>query len=392
MREIRGAELPPGKLADLKVGATSPHPEERSAPPMQFVIITGISGSGKSLALRIFEDMGFYCVDNMPPALIPQLAALCQHDCGQGAQGAAPPPGTPRVSGGQRSARQASGASTDEDGTPDASPDTESILPSGAGRNDRKERTANPSSLRGVPEHPSTDEARIACVTDVRAGSHLHELEPALRELTQQGVTPLLLFLDASDPVLVNRFKETRRKHPIPVPGGGILGSIHAEREMLKELKEHADKVIDTTDYNPRALTHALSELFGRNGSREGIMINVTSFGFKHGLPLDADLVFDVRFLANPHYVRELRWQDGRDEAVRTYVQQDARTQPFLEKLFDLVDFTLPQYVAEGKAYLTIAIGCTGGRHRSVMVAEELAAFLRRNGYDPLVQHRDAKK
>ena len=121
-------------------------------------------------------------------------------------------------------------------------------------------------------------------------------------------------------------------------------------------------------------------------------MINVTSFGFKHGLPLDADLVFDVRFLANPHYVRELRWQDGRDEAVRHYVKQDPLTQPFLEKLFDLVGFTLPQYVAEGKAYLTIAIGCTGGRHRSVMVAEELAAFLRGKGYEPLVQHRDAKK
>jgi UPF0042 nucleotide-binding protein len=161
---------------------------------------------------------------------------------------------------------------------------------------------------------------------------------------------------------------------------------------MLKELKERADKVIDTSDYNPRALTHTLSELFGTNGSREGIMINVTSFGFKHGLPLDADLVFDVRFLANPHYVRELRWQDGRDEPVRTYVLQDPRTRPFLEKLFDLVGFTLPQYVAEGKAYLTIAIGCTGGRHRSVMVAEELSAFLRGKGYEPMVQHRDAKK
>jgi RNase adapter protein RapZ len=324
---------------------------------VQFVIITGISGSGKSLALRIFEDMGFYCVDNMPPALIPQLAALCQRGCGNGTG--------PAASGGSAAEPPATAAEAE---LADELASAPTLAP----------------NVRG--------EARIACVTDVRAGSHLQELEPALRELTQQGVTPLLLFLDASDSILVNRFKETRRKHPIPVPGGGILGSIQAEREMLKELKEHADKVIDTSDYNPRALTHALSELFGRNGSPEGIMINVSSFGFKHGLPLDADLVFDVRFLANPHYVRELRWQDGRDEAVRTYVQQDPRTQPFLEKLFDLVDFTLPQYVAEGKAYLTIAIGCTGGRHRSVMVAEELAAFLRGKGYDPLVQHRDAKK
>jgi RNase adapter protein RapZ len=328
---------------------------------VQFVIITGISGSGKSLALRIFEDMGFYCVDNMPPALIPQLAALCQRDCGNGSL----PSGVGAAVEESGSAGGAAGASVDG---------------------------ANPAPQAVDDEPAGRCEARVACVTDVRAGSHLQELEPALRELTQQGVTPLLLFLDASDSVLVNRFKETRRKHPIPVPGGGILGSIQAEREMLKELKEHADKVIDTSDYNPRALTHSLSELFGRHGSPEGIMINVSSFGFKHGLPLDADLVFDVRFLANPHYVRELRWQDGRDAAVRSYVQQDPRTQPFLEKLFDLVDFTLPQYVAEGKAYLTIAIGCTGGRHRSVMVAEELATFLRGKGYDPLVQHRDAKK
>jgi UPF0042 nucleotide-binding protein len=288
---------------------------------VQFIIITGISGSGKSLALRIFEDVGFYCVDNMPPALIPQLARLCeQTSCSSGS------------------------------------------------------------------------EARVACVSDVRAGAHLVELEPALQELEQSGITPVLLFLDASDSVLVNRFKETRRKHPLPVASGGILGSISAERELLKELKGRADKIIDTTDHNPRALAGTLGQLFGTNGDHEGLSINITSFGFKHGLPLDADLVFDVRFLANPHYVRELRWQDGRDEAVRSYVQQDPLTEPFLEKLCDLVGFTLPQYVAEGKAYLTIAIGCTGGRHRSVMVAEELATFLRKKGYHPLVHHRDAKK
>ena len=320
---------------------------------MQFVIITGISGSGKSLALRIFEDMGFYCVDNMPPALIPQLALLCQGDKGQG-----------------------SGVGASGTG-------------SGAGPVEREHPT--PNTQHPTP-CPSPCGARVACVTDVRAGAHLAELEPALRELAQHGITPQFLFLDASDSVLVNRFKETRRKHPLLVPSGGILGSIAAEREMLKELKERADKVIDTSDYNPRALSRTLSDLFGQNGSREGLTINVTSFGFKHGLPLDADLVFDVRFLANPHYVRELRWQDGRDQAVRSFVMEDPVTQPFLEKLFDLVGLTLPEYVAEGKAYLTIAIGCTGGRHRSVTVTEELAAFLRGKGYDPLVQHRDAKK
>jgi RNase adapter protein RapZ len=313
---------------------------------MQFVIITGISGSGKSLALRIFEDMGFYCVDNMPPALIPQLASLCL-------------------------------------GTEDQGPKAEG---SHAVPEHRTPNTEHPSPCS------SSCGARVACVTDVRAGAHLAELGPALRELEEHGVAPQFLFLDSSDSVLVNRFKETRRKHPLLVPSGGILGSIAAEREMLKELKEQADKVIDTSDYNPRALGRMLSELFGAEGSREGLTINVTSFGFKHGLPLDADLVFDVRFLANPHYVRELRWQDGRDEAVRSFVMLDPLTQPFLEKLFDLVGFTLPQYVAEGKAYLTIAIGCTGGRHRSVMVAEELGAFLRGKGYEPLVHHRDAKK
>lgn len=314
---------------------------------MQFVIITGISGSGKSLALRIFEDLGFYCVDNMPPALIPQLASIC------GQNGRAM-------------------AASDE---PAPVPDHDHLA----------------AEVPPRSPHPPHG-ARVACVTDVRAGAHLAELEPALRELERIGVTPQFLFLDASDSVLVNRFKETRRKHPLLVPSGGILGSIAAEREMLTGLKERADKVIDTSDYNPRALSRTLSELFGADGSREGLTINVTSFGFKHGLPLDADLVFDVRFLANPHYVRELRWQDGRDEAVRSFVMLDPLTQPFLDKLFDLVDFTLPQYVAEGKAYLTIAIGCTGGRHRSVMVAEELAGFLRGKGYDPLIHHRDAKK
>lgn len=369
---------------------------------MQFVIITGISGSGKSLALRIFEDMGFYCVDNMPPALIPQLAALCRDS--QQPSGdvprksvvgrrpgprSTPSPGRCPPSGGGDGAPETEGdpVHTDLYGRRGAA-----VAQTIAGLAAPPSETEDRCSASDDSASAAAGEARIACVTDVRAGAHLAELEPALRELEQRGVTPLVLFLDASDSVLVNRFKETRRKHPLLVAGGGIMASIAAEREMLKELKERADKVIDTSDYNPRVLTGLLSELFGTNGDHEGLMINITSFGFKHGLPLDADLVFDVRFLANPHYVRELRWQDGRDEAVRSYVMQDPLTRPFLEKLFDLIDFTLPQYVAEGKAYLTIAIGCTGGRHRSVMVAEELARFLHEKGYPPHVHHRDAKK
>ncbi|MGV3720700.1 MAG: RNase adapter RapZ [Actinomycetota bacterium] len=283
---------------------------------MRFVIITGISGSGKSQALRIFEDLGYYCVDNLPPALLPQLA-----DLGNGSS------------------------------------------------------------------------ANIACVVDVRAGVGLSGLDPALAELAKRELNTTILFLEASDPVLVNRFKETRRKHPLLLEAGGILPSIQKERELLTHLKDHAHKVIDTSDHTPRSLSQLLGELFAdRTGPQAGLVVTIVSFGFKHGLPLDADLVFDVRFLANPHYVRELRWQDGQQAGVIDYVRQDALTEPFLSKLYDLVTFTLPPYIQEGKAYLTIAIGCTGGRHRSVMVAEELAGFLRSRGYEPLVQHRDIKK
>jgi UPF0042 nucleotide-binding protein len=323
--------------------------------PLQFVILTGISGSGKSLALRIFEDLGYFCVDNIPPALIPELAELCRPSNGDGETAEAPG----KACGGRSKGADASSAPAD--------------------------------LAAAAPRLPLLD-SKIACVIDVRVGRFLDTLGPALEELETKGVEPHILFLDASDPVLVNRFKETRRRHPLLVQTGGILGSLAAERRLLQELKERADKVIDTSDYTPRALATALAEYFGADAAPEGPIISVTSFGFKHGLPLDADLVFDVRFLANPHYVRELRWQDGRNDAVIQYIKQDPNTEPFLRKLFDLVEFTIPQYIREGKAYLTIAVGCTGGRHRSVMVIEELAAFLRAKGYNPLVQHRDAKK
>ena len=283
---------------------------------MRFIIITGISGSGKSQALRVFEDLGYYCVDNLPPALLPQLADLGKDD---------------------------------------------------------------------MPY--------VACVVDVRAGAGLDALEPALDDLSQRAVDTTILFLEASDPVLVNRFKETRRKHPLLLEAGGVLPSIQRERELLTDLKGRAHKIIDTSDHTPRSLGILLAELFEeRPGPQSGLVITILSFGFKHGLPLDADLVFDVRVLANPHYVRELRWQDGQQTAVVDFIREDPLTAPFLEKLHDLVDFSVPPYIKEGKAYLTIAIGCTGGRHRSVMVAEELATFLRTRGYRPLVQHRDVKK
>jgi len=281
----------------------------------RLVIISGISGSGKTQALHICEDLGFYCVDNLPPALLPELAAL---------------------------------------------------RPGGTG---------------------------IAVVIDVRAGEALDRLDAALTRLREQGTKTTTLFLETSDEVLINRFKETRRRHPVKLEAGGILPSIHRERELLAEIKSQADTVLDTTGHTPRSLSRVIQSLLtpGQE-AHAGLLVTLVSFGFKHGLPMDADLVFDVRFLRNPHYVRELRWQDGRDAEVAGFVHSDPRTNPFLQRLRDLILFTLPAYVDEGKAYLTIAIGCTGGRHRSVMVAEEIAAWLRDEQYTPLVHHRDLKK
>ena len=283
---------------------------------MRLIVITGISGSGKTQALRIFEDLGYFCVDNLPPALLPQLA-----------------------------------------------------------------------------EQRNGNDPQIACVIDSRAGEQLNDLQPALKTLRDQGVDASLLFMEATDETLVNRFKETRRKHPLLATSGGILPSIQAERTLLTELKLCADKTIDTTEHTPRSLSTLLGDLFGGPEKPSGgLVISIISFGFKYGLPLDADLVFDVRFLANPHYVRKLRWQDGRQPEVVKFINQDPLTEPFRQRLQGFVEFTLPAYIKEGKAYLTIAIGCTGGRHRSVMVAEELCAYLRKRDHQPILQHRDVRK
>ncbi|MDQ2688115.1 MAG: RNase adapter RapZ [Armatimonadota bacterium] len=283
---------------------------------MQFVIITGISGAGKALAAKTFEDMAFTVVDNVPPVLLPELVAQSQ----------------------------------------------------------------------GVV-------SRLAAVVDARAGTFFAGLDPALKTLGAQGVKPTVLFLDATDEVLVQRFKETRRKHPLFNEQGGILESIERERSLLETLKEDADKVIDTSDLSANGLRGLLlAEFAEETDKNQGLTITVTSFGFKYGLPLDADLVFDVRFLVNPYYVDDLRPCDGRDARVEKYVMRDPDTGLFLTKLYDLMDWSVPQYIKEGKAYLTVAIGCTGGRHRSVMVGEKLGAHLREQGYRVLVQHRDVGK
>lgn len=237
------------------------------------------------------------------------------------------------------------------------------------------------------------DAEDVAIIVDVRSGQFFDQLIPICRELREHPVEhfqpPVVLYLDSSDAELVKRFKETRRKHPLVTRERGILEAITLERDMLADLKENADKIIDTTNMEAEGLRRLIREFFGPSESQERLMIAVLSFGFKHGTPLDADLVFDVRFLANPYWVPKLRNLNGTNEEVAQYVLSDPLTEPLMEKLFDLVEFSLPQYLREGKAYLTIAIGCTGGKHRSVVVATELARFLAASNYTVRVEHRD---
>lgn len=284
----------------------------------QLVIVTGMSGAGKSMAANTFEDLNFYCIDNLAPGVLPSVIDLWK------------PPAQPQ---------------------------------------------------------------NVAIVVDVRAGQFFDQLIPICRQLREHPVNhfqpPVVLFLDSSDAELVKRFKETRRKHPLVTEERGILDAIALERDMLADLKETADKIIDTTNLETEGLRRLIRDFFGPSQSQERLMIAVVSFGFKHGTPLDADLVFDVRFLANPFWVPKLRNLNGTHEEVAQYVLSDPLTEPLLEKLFALVEFSLPQYIREGKAYLTIAIGCTGGKHRSVVVANELARFLAASNYTVRVEHRD---
>ena len=289
--------------------------------PMQLVVITGMSGAGKASAAKVFEDMAYTVVDNLPPVLLPELVEKCV---------------------------------VAEDQPPD--------------------------------QH-------LAVVIDARSGAFLMGLESALTLVREAGVKPTVLFLDASDGVLVQRFKETRRRHPLFEAHGGILGSIVAERALLEDIKESADKVVDTGGMSASELHNLLlSEFSPTSDKNQGLIVTVNSFGFKYGLPLDADLVFDVRFLVNPYYVDDLRPYDGRNQIIEEFVMRDSDSGLFLDKLYDLMDWSVPRYVAEGKAYLTVAIGCTGGRHRSVVVSEKLGAHLTGLGYRVLVQHRDVNK
>jgi UPF0042 nucleotide-binding protein len=284
---------------------------------LSFVFITGLSGAGKSYAIKCFEDMGFFCVDNLPTTLIPTFADL--------------------------------------------------IARSG-------------HTIR-----------RVALGVDVRAGEYLSHLLDAIHELKTRGHVVQVLFLEAGEETLVRRYHETRRRHPLAAEGN-VLEGIHAERKAMSHLREIADRIVDTSGLTVHRLKELLVEHYVAPRPRPGLATSLVSFGFKHGVPFDADLVFDVRFLPNPHFVPDLRPFDGRDARVREFVLDNAEGRELLEHLKDFLKFLLPRYEREGKAYLTIAIGCTGGRHRSVTLAEELKGLLDELGYAPSVVHRDLEK
>jgi RNase adapter protein RapZ len=285
-----------------------------AARPVAFVVITGLSGAGKSFAIKCFEDIGYFCVDNLPTTLIPTFADLTA-----------------------RSTR---------------------------------------------------DIRSVALGVDVREGEYLAHLVEALAELRHRNYAVEVLFLDAGDEALVRRYHESRRKHPL-APDGNVLEGIRAERKALAHLREIADRILDTSTLTVHQFKDLLLDFYGTRKARLGLTASLISFGYKHGIPYDADLVFDARFLPNPHFVDGLRALDGRDERVRDFIFAHAESREFLQRLQDLLTFVLPFYRREGKAYLTVAIGCTGGRHRSVALVEALKPFLEEHGLPPTVVHRD---
>lgn len=286
---------------------------------MRVAIVTGMSGAGKSTALKMLEDMGYFCVDNLPVPLIPKLAELL-------------------------------------------------IVP-GAEIN------------------------KVALGVDIRSGYSFEELEEVLSELDTDALKYEILFLEASDDVLIKRYKETRRFHPLSGNGERVDIGIAKERERLEFLKKRADYLIDTSHMLTRELKQELNKIYVQNKEYKNLYITVLSFGFKYGIPSDADLVFDVRFLPNPYYIEELRPQSGNDQAVRAYVMSNEKAGIFLGKLIDMVEFLIPDYIAEGKTQLVIGIGCTGGKHRSVTLANELYEALERTEhYGVRIEHRDIGK
>jgi UPF0042 nucleotide-binding protein len=247
--------------------------------------------------------------------------------------------------------------------------------------------TAMISKVAELVTAPGSGTDRVALVVG-RGGGQLEELNTAVAQLRSTGVRVKVLFLEASDEVLVRRYEGTRRRHPMA--GDGVVESISIEREVLQPIRERADVILDTSDLNVHQFRQRLIELFTHTA--DTMQLRVVSFGFKHGVPLDADTVFDCRFLPNPHWIEQLRPMTGQDEPVRRYVLEQPDTAGFLDAMENLLALVLPAYVKEGKSYLTVAVGCTGGRHRSVVLTEELARRIERRGYHPVVHHRDIKR
>jgi UPF0042 nucleotide-binding protein len=284
--------------------------------PLDVTIVTGMSGAGRSSAADVLEDLGFFVIDNLPPALIPKVAELAREG-------------------------------------------------------DRPQR--------------------FALVVDVRSGAFMNELDTALADLRETGAHTRVFFLDASDETLVRRFEASRRPHPL-AGTDRVSDIITRERAILEELKGQADIVLDTSGLNVHELRDRVRELFGEGDGAPSLQTNVVSFGYKHGVPLDVDLVFDCRFLPNPHWVDRLRPLPGTDAKVRKYVLKQPEAEQFLGELERLFAMLLPAYVREGKAYLSVGIGCTGGRHRGVVMANEVAKVLDRLGFPARVHHRDLER
>lgn len=284
---------------------------------MNLVIVTGMSGSGKSSAVKVLEDIGFFCIDNMPPQLIPSFAAMCSEN---------------------------------------------------------------------------SEISKVAIVTDIRGGAMFFKLGEVIAKLHIRGIDVKVLFLESSKEVLMKRYKETRRKHPLDeVSGGDLSKAIDAETELLGEIREHADYIVDSSFLSSTQLKEQIAELF-LDKPTDRMIVSCMSFGFKYGVPGEADLVFDVRCLPNPFYIPELKHKTGLDSEVRDYVMRFEQSAQLRDKLFDLIEFLIPHYVSEGKSRLVIAYGCTGGKHRSVTFAELTAAFLRDKGCKIMTLHRDIDK
>ena len=281
----------------------------------ELVIITGMSGSGKASVLKAFEDLGYYCVDNLPVELIPRFAELAMQ---------------------------------------------------------------------------SGEIRRTALVVDVREGAQLDEF-PGILKSVRRMIPTKVVFLEASDAVLLRRFSETRRPHPLGTDAP-VKSSLKEERRHLGAIRSLADFVIDTSKFNVHELRAHVTERFRKQSSEKSVLVSCVSFGFRHGVPEEADLVFDVRFLPNPHFVPEFRALTGRDPRVARYIRSFPQTKEFIRRISDLLVYLLPHYIREGKSYLTISFGCTGGQHRSVMIAEEVGQRLRKAGYRLKIVHRDSPK